>query len=1192
MQQPFKIASVLALLMAMLVVPTPARADQAAITDGLVLWYKLDETAGSVATDSSGHAHNGTVAGTASWTGGQGLTFDGSSTYVKVPNDIMSGLTAISVSFDVLVDADQPTPYFLYGFGNTDTSTGYGNGYLFTTGNNLRTAISTANWTKEQSTQAPAPQPLARGTWKHLAYTQTGTTGTLFEDGTPIATNTSVTIKPGDIGAGTTSANYLGRSNYTGDRLLKGRIKDFRVYDRALGDPELQSLAEPVVSAELAADRATLTLGDTSALTADLSLPATAPRGTRLTWATSDASVITAAGVVIRPPSGQAAGSATLTATLTRGSLTATRSFPVTVPPQLSAEDAVREAATALTVRNLGDVRGNLTLPATGAYGTTVTWSSDRPGVIDDTGVVHRPQAGQGATTVALTATVHSGAASATRTLTATVPELPAAQARTGYLFSYFTGEGTATGEQLHFAVSRANDPLSYREVNDGKPVLTSTLGTKGLRDPFIIRSPEGDKFYQIATDLKIYGNGDWDASQRTGSRSIMVWESTDLVHWTDQRLVKVSPDTAGNTWAPEAFYDKTLGEYVVFWASKLYDAADTAHAGNTYNRMMYATTRDFYTFSEPKVWKDPGYSVIDSTMIENDGEYYRFTKDERNNTSSTPCAKFLIEEKSASILSTNYDFVSECIGSGSISAGEGPLVFKSNTEQRWYLFIDEFGGQGYVPFTTTDLASGKWTKVASYSLPASPRHGTVLPVTQAEYDRLLTAYQPNLLVTAVDPIPLVTPAGVAPALPARVTARFADGSSSSVAVTWDAVPPAAYAQPGTFTVAGTVAESQNVKAGVVVTVPDVQAPVVSATVTPAVPASGWFTGPATVTVTATDAVDGAVVPKVRVTRSGDPAGQWTDQAPPLTLGADGSYLVEYTAIDAAGNSSGTGSVTVRIDTAPPVSQATVDAQSRTVTLRAADNDSGVSGLAYSVDGGRTWQPYTVPVRAGQTRLTVLYRATDVAGNVEVINQAVVPAVRVVLAPSTTRATLDATKVTYGSVPVVRVTVTGKLAERPSGTVRVLLGGTSVGSGTLAGGGATVRLAKTIAVGTRSLRVVYDGDARYAGSSANLTLKVVAAASKTALSAKSGTVHTGRKAQLTVTVTGAAGVTPSGTVLVIATNGTSTLVRTVRLDRAGRAVLALGPLGAKGTYRITAQYLGSASVTGSTSAATRITVIR
>jgi hypothetical protein len=314
----------------------------------------------------------------------------------------------------------------------------------------------------------------------------------------------------------------------------------------------------------------------------------------------------------------------------------------------------------------------------------------------------------------------------------------PPAPAYAGYLFAYFTGEGTADGEQVYFALSRGNDPLRWRELNGARPVLTSGQGEKGVRDPFVIRAPGGDRFYLIATDLRIFGNGDWDRAQRHGSKSIMVWESADLVHWTDQRLVKVSPDTAGNTWAPEAFYDETLRAYVVFWASKIYAADDPEHTGDTYNRMMYATTRDFRTFSEPRVWKDPGYSVIDSTLIKQGGTYYRFTKDERDPTSSSPCAKFIIEEKSATILNTDYDLVAECVGKGAISRGEGPTVFKSNTQNKWYLFIDEFGGRGYVPFESTDLASGRWTPSTGFSLPAHPRHGTVLPVTAAEYNRLL----------------------------------------------------------------------------------------------------------------------------------------------------------------------------------------------------------------------------------------------------------------------------------------------------------------------------------------------------------------------------------------------------------------------------------------------------------------------
>jgi hypothetical protein len=320
-------------------------------------------------------------------------------------------------------------------------------------------------------------------------------------------------------------------------------------------------------------------------------------------------------------------------------------------------------------------------------------------------------------------------------------PPATAAPHLAGYVFLYFTGEGTADGEQVYLAASRGNDPLHWDELNGGRPVLTSSLGDKGARDPFVIRSPKGDRFYLLATDLRIHGNGDWDAAQRFGSKHIEVWESTDLVHWSAQRHVRVSPDTAGNTWAPEAFWDRTIGAYVVFWASKLYAPDDPDHTGETYNRMLYATTKDFRTFSAPKVWVDPGHSVIDSTVIADRGHYYRFTKDERSAGAGAPCGKFIVAERARRLRDTSYDFVADCIGHGAVSRGEGPTVFRSNTERRWYLFIDEFGGRGYVPFTSTDLDSGRWEPVSAYELPARPRHGTVLPVTRSELDGVRAAF-------------------------------------------------------------------------------------------------------------------------------------------------------------------------------------------------------------------------------------------------------------------------------------------------------------------------------------------------------------------------------------------------------------------------------------------------------------------
>ncbi|WP_431918346.1 hypothetical protein [Nonomuraea jabiensis] len=96
---------------------------------------------------------------------------------------------------------------------------------------------------------------------------------------------------------------------------------------------------------------------------------------------------------------------------------------------------------------------------------------------------------------------------------------------------------------------------------------------------------------------------------------------------------------------------------------------------------MLYATTTDFRLFSEPKIWHDPGHAVIDSAVIKHNGVYYRYTKDERDQTPSVPSAKLITAEKSRELTSTTYDFVADRIGDGDIDRGEGPAVFKSNTK-------------------------------------------------------------------------------------------------------------------------------------------------------------------------------------------------------------------------------------------------------------------------------------------------------------------------------------------------------------------------------------------------------------------------------------------------------------------------------------------------------------------------------
>lgn len=406
-----------------------------------------------------------------------------------------------------------------------------------------------------------------------------------------------------------------------------------------------------------------------------------------------------------------------------------------------SDEETVQLDQVALTVYNIDNVRGNLTLPVKGENGTTIIWQSGSPEVIKASGEVTRPKPGSGNASVKLTATLSRNGVTAEKVFQAAVQASPAKEEYAGYLFSYFTGEGTPDGEQVYFALSEGNDPLRWKELNGGKPVLTSTMGEKGVRDPFLIRSPEGDKFYLIATDLKINGDWNWDRAQREGSRSIMVWESSDLLNWTEPRMVGVSPAEAGNTWAPEVFYDEATGEYIVFWASKLF--ADESHTGNAYQKIMYSKTRDFYVFTEPQVYLDFGYSIIDTTMISHKGKIYRFTKDERDNQSLSPYGKMVFQDVLDSVFDPGYRMIKE--GVGSVKGVEGPTVFKSNTEEKWYLFVDEFGSRGYLPLETTDLDSGVWTLSSDYDLPGSPRHGTVIPVTKTEYDAIYAKYLSHL---------------------------------------------------------------------------------------------------------------------------------------------------------------------------------------------------------------------------------------------------------------------------------------------------------------------------------------------------------------------------------------------------------------------------------------------------------------
>ncbi|HSH96383.1 MAG TPA: glycoside hydrolase family 43 protein, partial [Roseimicrobium sp.] len=204
-----------------------------------------------------------------------------------------------------------------------------------------------------------------------------------------------------------------------------------------------------------------------------------------------------------------------------------------------------------------------------------------------------------------------------------------------GYLFVTFAGEETPLTEQIYFGLSR--DGRTWQALNAAKPVLVSPIGEKGVRDPFIIRSPDSKKAYLIATDLSINLNPGWKRASQAGSQSIVVWESSDLVTWSEPRLVKISADDAGCTWAPEAIYDEKTGDYLVYWSS--YSKSDNFAK----SRIWAARTNDFVTFSKPFIYMERGYAIIDTSIVRDQGRYYRFTKHQRKVTVFQETAEHLM---------------------------------------------------------------------------------------------------------------------------------------------------------------------------------------------------------------------------------------------------------------------------------------------------------------------------------------------------------------------------------------------------------------------------------------------------------------------------------------------------------------------------------------------------------------------
>jgi hypothetical protein len=127
-------------------------------------------------------------------------------------------------------------------------------------------------------------------------------------------------------------------------------------------------------------------------------------------------------GKVVRPAYGSGDGALTLTASITKGTVTKTKVYNASVKEAgMTDNQCVMSDLANLKINGADAVRTNITLPTVGTNGSAISWASDKDTACTGAGIVTRPANGQPNATVVLTATIEKGTVKETKPFTITV---------------------------------------------------------------------------------------------------------------------------------------------------------------------------------------------------------------------------------------------------------------------------------------------------------------------------------------------------------------------------------------------------------------------------------------------------------------------------------------------------------------------------------------------------------------------------------------------------------------------------------------------------------------------------------------------------------------------------------------------------------------------------------------------------
>ena len=218
-------------------------------TGDLVGYWRFDEGTGTTAGDSSTYGNNGSING-ASWTSGQvagALSFDGANDYVQIPNSASLSLDTNRVTFAGWIYPTAVSESWLTVIQRSNTDNSWFDWQLYARASDAPTAnrpVFRVDWNQDgaidANEQVQGDIILQANTWYYIAATYDGTAMRFYIDGTLRGTTN---IAGGTIPA-SNRAIWMGGNEAWGE-YFPGRIDDFRIYNRALSQAEIQALMTP-----------------------------------------------------------------------------------------------------------------------------------------------------------------------------------------------------------------------------------------------------------------------------------------------------------------------------------------------------------------------------------------------------------------------------------------------------------------------------------------------------------------------------------------------------------------------------------------------------------------------------------------------------------------------------------------------------------------------------------------------------------------------------------------------------------------------------------------------------------------------------------------------------------------------------------------------------------------------------------